>query len=226
MGLQPVFLWRCSRSTWKQGFEEALCSGGDTHGPESKWRIFKHAYEKCVCVCARFKVLSLMSLQVWVKYSLLDAVLCVLECGGVRACSLACATLSLDTFHTPLGLRGSDWLSERVCTLSFSVCPARRGAHIQREAIMGSLTALRARQRGKIALLDSFKLLYTHNSFKKSPELPKMDGCVCSTRKIYILYSCTPSLNMTSCDMSVLYILHDFLKWNLEYVSITLNIPD
>lgn len=87
MGLQPGFLWRCSRSRWKQGFEESLCSGGDTHGPESKWLIFKHAYEKSACVCAQLRMFSLMSLQVRVKYSLLDAVLCALECG--RASPLA-----------------------------------------------------------------------------------------------------------------------------------------
>lgn len=99
-GLQPVFLWRCSKSTWKQGVEEALCSGGDTHGPESKWLIFKHPFRKCVCVCvsAQFKVFPLMSLQVWVKYSLLDAVLCVYsKCGCARfffpPSPLACATL-------------------------------------------------------------------------------------------------------------------------------------
>ena len=40
----------------------------------------------CVCVSAQFKVFPLMSLQVWVKYSLLDAVLCVYsKCGCVRA---------------------------------------------------------------------------------------------------------------------------------------------
>lgn len=43
MGLQPVFLWRCSRSRWKQRFEEPLCSGEDTHGLEYKWLILKHA---------------------------------------------------------------------------------------------------------------------------------------------------------------------------------------
>lgn len=96
IGLQPGFLWRCSRSRWKQGFEEFLCSGGDTRGPESKWLIFKHAYEKSVCVCAQFKMFSLMSLQVRVKYSLLDAVLCALECGRAHH-SLACATQ-----HKPL----------------------------------------------------------------------------------------------------------------------------
>ena len=54
-----------------------------------------------VCVCvhvnAQFKVFSLMSLQVRVKYSLLDAVLCVLECGSARA--LACLCNSVQTFN-------------------------------------------------------------------------------------------------------------------------------
>ena len=62
MGLQPVFLWRCSKSTWKQGVEEALCSGGDTHGPESKWLIFKHPFES-VSVCVW--VLNLKSSLWW-----------------------------------------------------------------------------------------------------------------------------------------------------------------
>lgn len=77
-GLQPVFLWRCSRSRWKQGFEEALCSGGDTHGLESKWLIFEHAYEKCVCV--------------WVLN---------LECSLWWACKCESSTVCLTPFYVP-----------------------------------------------------------------------------------------------------------------------------
>lgn len=140
-GLQPVFLWRCSKSTWKQGVEEALCSGGDTHGPESKWLIFKHPFRKCVCV--------------WVLN---------LKCSLWWACKCESSTVCLMPFYvyTPsVGvcvfffppLRSLVQLCKKPLTryLSHTAGPPQQRLVVRASlAIIGSLTALRGRQRGKI----------------------------------------------------------------------------